>query len=251
MNYNAIEASDLETILTLPEHLRSEQCYNDIQHSMLVILFRHAMKAIRAGNATYTDMLMDNITIYLYIHFLAEEEGMAYSMSKGIYDRDQVSAHTEKHLVFLDHWMQNIYKPHKADESTWTQRYSAIESFYGQVINHIDHDDQSTYGAKKDHADKNHRAESAFVARSNIPLSPLMRGAVETVKHLNPEAARLLNTEQMNALAFEPLGEVNLVDLDEPLIQTGRTSLRDRFYANATRTETAYAAPREALRVAV
>lgn len=234
MNYSTIEASELETILILPEHLRSEQCYNDIQHSMLVILFRHAMKAIRSGNVKYTDLLMDNITIYLYIHFLAEEEGMVYSTAKGIYDRNRVSGHAQKHLAFLDHWMQKIYKPHKDASSTWSERYSLLEDYYARLIEHIDHEDQNTYGAKLEAADKNHRAESAFVARSNIPLSPLMRGAVETVRHLNPEAARLLNAEQMNDLAFEPLGDVTLMDLDEPLNASGRPSLRDRFYASVT-----------------
>lgn len=244
MDYKAIQASNLEAIITLPEELRSEQCYNDIQHSMLVILFRHAMKAIRAGNRVYTDLLMDNITIYLYIHFLAEEEGMVFSMSKGIYDRDVIAAHTGLHITFLDFWMDNIYKPHKTGQMPWSSHYSALDNYYGMLIKHIDDQDQSTYGTKLVHDDKNHRAESAFVARSNIPLSPLMVGAVETVRILNPEAAKLLNTDKLSDMAMRPLPKMNLIELDKPLIQGGRPCLRDRFHARMG--ETSYPAMRKA-----
>lgn len=234
MNHHAIQPCELEAIITLPESLRSEQCYNDIQHSMLVILFRHALKAVRAGNLRYTDMLMDNITIYLYIHFLAEEEGTAFSMSKGIYDRQAVAAHAAKHLRFLDYWTDEIYAPHKSDSLTWTQRYESLEQFYARIIQHIDDDDQNTYGAKLEHDDKNHRSESAFVARSNIPLSPLMAGALETVNILEPRAARLIDVERLAALARAPLADVCLTELDTPLIDSGETSLRDRFYSAKT-----------------
>lgn len=230
MNHHAIQPCDLEAIITLPESLRSEQCYNDIQHSMLVILFRHALKAVRAGNLKYTDMLMDNITIYLYIHFLAEEEGMAFSMNKGIYDRQVVAAHAAKHLRFLDYWTDEIYASHKSGRLTWTQRYEGLETFYARIIQHIDEDDQNTYGVKLNHEDKNHCSESAFVARSNIPLSPLMAGALETVTILEPRAARLIDTERLAHLASAPLADVCLTDLDTPLIGSGGTSLRDRFY---------------------
>jgi len=238
MNYKDIEASQLESIITLPDHLRSEQCYNDIQHSMLVILFRHGMKAVRAGNAAYTDLLMDNITIYLYIHFLAEEEGMVFSMEKGIYDRETVSEHTNTHIKFLDFWMNDIYKPHKSGKSTWSDRYNGLEKFYSLLIKHIDEVDQETYGAKLIHDDKNHRAESAFVARSNIPLSPMMAGAYDTVKQLEPEAARLINTSKLSDLAMKPLPQMNLIELDEPLISTGTPCLRDRFHAKVAYTGT-------------
>lgn len=232
MDYKAIQASELEAIITLPEELRSEQCYNDIQHSMLVILFRHAMKAVRAGNAVYTDLLMDNITIYLYIHFLGEEEGMVFSMDKGIYDRDTVAEHAGTHLKFLDFWMDSIFKPHKAGTLSWSKRYEALDNYYGLLIKHIDEADQATYGAKLIHDEKNHRAESAFVARSNIPLSPLMAGAFETVKHLDVNAARLIDTSKLAALALQPLPQMNLIELDEPLISTGAPCLRDRFHAS-------------------
>lgn len=248
MDYTAIQASELEAIITLPENLRSEQCYNDIQHSMLVILFRHAMKAIRAGNRAYTDLLMDNITIYLYIHFLAEEEGMVFSMDKGIYDRDTVATHATGHLKFLDFWMDKIYKPHKSGEMAWSDHYAELENYYGLIIKHIDEDDQNTYGAKLVHDDKNHRAESAFVARSNIPLSPLMAGAFETLKQLAPDAARLIDTSKLSELALRPLPEMNLIELDEPLIASGAPCLRDRFHARMASQGARHAEP---LRVAI
>ena len=231
MDYTAIQASELEAIVTLPEELRSEQCYNDIQHSMLVILFRHAMKAVRSGNAGYTDLLMDNITIYLYIHFLGEEEGMVFSMDKGVYDRETVAEHAQTHLKFLDYWLESIFKPHKAGTLTWAERYAELDKYYGLLIKHIDEADQATYGAKLIHDDKNHRAESAFVARSNIPLSPLMVGAFDTVKQLDASAARLIDKSKLSNLALQPLPAMNLIELDKPLVEEGTPCLRDRFHA--------------------
>ncbi len=85
----------------LPSDKITEHWYNDLQHVMFVILFRRADRALAEERSAGLAYLMDMTTLYLYVHFLHEEEGMAYSLVHGGHDRERVRRHTSTHLDFL------------------------------------------------------------------------------------------------------------------------------------------------------
>lgn len=139
----SLSVEELVKIKDLPDFLRTNHCYNDLQHAMLVILFRHGLVALGDDNTRYAHQLIDNISLYLYIHFLNEEEGMAFNMTRDLVDRDGLAEHSEMHIDFLDTWNASVLMPYKNGQTTTEQLRQALGEFYNVIINHIDHTDQA------------------------------------------------------------------------------------------------------------
>ena len=132
-----LTTDELLTIQDLPEYLRTDHCYNDLQHAMLVILFRHALTALKNRKTRYADQVLDNATLYLYIHFLNEEEGMVYKSQTGLIDRDNLKEHCEMHVSFLEYWKSQILMPHKSGAADVDKTIEGISKYYNLIINHI------------------------------------------------------------------------------------------------------------------
>lgn len=228
-----LTTDELLKIQVLPEFLRTDHCYNDLQHAMLVILFRHGLTALKDGNIRYANRVLDNASLYLYIHFLNEEEGMAFKMQQGWIARDALSEHSEMHVRFLDFWKNEVLLPHKTGEAAREETAGALARFYNLLIKHIDKTDIAHYGPDAIEVERT-RHEMARIARSNMPMSPFMAGAYETVKILAPDVALALDTKHLNPIAVSAMKSLNLVP-DVGRILNGATgSLRDRF-AQTTR----------------
>lgn len=223
---------DLISIKDLPSFLRTDHCYNDLQHAMLVILFRHALTALRDGNTKYADKLIDNNTLYLYIHFLNEEEGMAYKMTRGQVERDGLEEHSEMHVRFMDFWKKQVLIPYKNHEAGTDQTMTAIAKFYNLLIEHIDTTDKVTYGPEAISEDDT-RTEMARIAATNMPMSPFMTGAYDTVRMLDPEAAALMNAKRLAPMALQPLKSLSLIPNVGRILKGGQGSLRDTFAARS------------------
>lgn len=213
----------------LPSDLRTEHWYNDLQHTMFVILFRHALSSLAAGNRQKSETMIDTITMYLYIHFLDEEEGLAFSLSRGHFDRDFIADHTGKHVRFVDYWRDQVFLPFKSQTIGDTRLYDEVEKYYDLILAHIRDTDQFTYGIHSEHA-AFHRTEISRIATSRLPLSPFMAGAYEVLEILCPEAARLLNKAGIAPLALKPMGKLALADTAGRLLPNGTGSLRDRIF---------------------
>ncbi len=221
----------LEALTALPESLRTDQCYTDLQRRMFVVLFRHCMAAIREGKANLCENCLDLISTFLYIHFTDEEEGLVFSMVRWAdYDRQQLANHMELHLSFLAYWRDSIYGPAKRGELAGQKLYGAVGHYYSLIIKHIDDNDQNTYGLNAgDRCDRNRTAIS-HLARCGLPLSPYMPGAYDLVAYLEPEVAAALGREMLPLKANGSSQRMTLTPC-EPLL--GGRSLRDRAYARA------------------
>lgn len=225
---------ELIEIRDLPDFLRAEHCYNDMQHAMLVILFRHGLKALRQGKLKLANRVIDNISLYLYIHFLNEEEGMAYKASLDLLDRARLAEHSEQHLSFLDHWRDNILLPYKRQDLDTQGTIDELSNFYNLVIKHIDGEDLPTYGADTVTAQQT-RAELARIAQTNMPMSPFMAGAFQTMQVLDKQAADVLDQRLLSPQALRPMASLDLVTGVGRILQGSVGSLRDRFAATAGR----------------
>lgn len=224
----SLSVDELLKIHDLPAFLRADHCYNDMQHAMLVILFRHGLTALRKNDTRYADQLIDSISLYLYIHFLNEEEGMAFNMTRGLISRDGLTEHSEMHINFLDFWKHKVMAPHKSREATTQQTAEALANFYNLLIKHIDATDKSFYGTEVLTVHQV-RTELARVSQTNMPMSPFMAGAYDTVKILAPDVAASLNIERLSPVALRPLGTLNLIQNVGRVLSGGVGSLRDNF----------------------
>lgn len=225
----AIARSDLEAILELPEHLRTGQWYDDLQHCMLVVIFRNVLLALRQGQHRIAEYLLDVATVYLYVHFLCEEEGMTYSTAHGFYESERLFAHYEAHIKFLERWKQTVLFPHKRGEIDEAELYARVAGYYGAIIGHIDESDQGTYGVKSQ-GDKDHLSEIVDIALSRLPLSPFMPGAIDVVRIADREAAEALDVSRFAAPAREALGHLSADELAGRLPAGAPHSLRARIY---------------------
>ncbi|HEY9080396.1 hypothetical protein [Magnetovibrio sp.] len=218
----------LTAIRDLPDFLRTEHCYNDLQHAMLVILFRHGLLALQQGKDKMADRYIDNISLYLYIHFLNEEEGLAYKVTNSLLNRESLQDHSEFHVRFLDHWRDKILIPYKRQDIDMAETIKELSSYYNLLIKHIDAVDIPTYG--QDSIPVEHtRSELARIAQTRMPMSPFMAGAYSAVQAMDPMVAGALNKSQLSPCALKPLETLNLVP-NVGRILTGKTgSLRDRF----------------------
>jgi len=230
MTYSTAE---LTAIQDLPEFLRTEHCYNDMQHAMLVILFRHALTALQRGQDRISANVIDNISLYLYIHFLNEEEGLIYKTTEGLMSRDKLQEHSEQHVNFLDYWRDNVLLPYKNKTVQTEQTIESLSSFYNILIRHIDHEDIPTYGFDNI-AIEHTRAELARIAQANMPMSPFMEGAYAAVHAMDQAVAKSLDKTRLSPRALEPLAALDLVPNVGRVLAGQVGSLRDRF-ATATR----------------
>lgn len=224
----SLSVDELLKIEDLPAFLRAEHCYNDLQHAMLVILFRHGLTALGNNDTRYADQLIDNMSLYLYIHFLNEEEGMAFNMTQDLIARDDLTSHSEMHIDFLDFWKAKVMTPYKTREATTEQTRDALAQFYNLLIKHIDNTDKPAYGAEALTTEQV-RTELARVSQTNMPMSPFMAGAYDTVKILAPDVAASLNTKRLSPIAMRPMGALNLVQNVGRVLSGGHGSLRDTF----------------------
>lgn len=232
----------LEAILHVPEHLRTDHWYNDIQHAMLVILFRHLLKAVREGCQRRSRILTDAATLYLWVHFLDEEEGMAWSVAHGHIEADMVAVHAGQHRRFLDHWRDAVLAPFVGGALSGPAYYDAVAAFYGLVLRHIETTDQPSYGRASAHGPHN-RAEISHVAGTGLPLSPFMAGALQVVRLDDRQVADLLDLSLMGPAARAALGPVAMEPGVIRLRDDGE-GLRDRVMRGLRQ-----AAPREAVQI--
>ena len=223
-----LSVEELLTIQDLPDFLRSEHCYNDLQHAMLVILFRHGLKALKNNKIKLSTRIIDNITLYLYIHFLNEEEGLVFKAKQDFYDRSQLEEHSELHLKFLDFWANEILIPFKDETDHAEDTVEKLSTFYNYIINHISEEDLPAYGADAIEVEMT-RHELGRLSMTNMPMSPFMPGAYDTVKMLEPEVARLMDTSHLTPQAMTPVSNLNLVSGVGPILKGRNGSLRDRF----------------------
>lgn len=216
----------LEEIQQVPEHLRTDHWYNDIQHAMLVILFRHLLRAVREKCPRRSRILTDAATLYLWVHFLDEEEGMAWGVARGLIDADLVADHARQHRRFLDHWRDAVLAPHVAGALTGAAYYEAVAKFYALVLRHIGTTDQPTYGRASDHG-PHHRAQISHVAATGLPLSPFMPGAFQVVRQDDAAVAGCLDLSLMGPQARQSLPAVAMETGVSRLVPDG-SGLRDR-----------------------
>ncbi|HEY9080397.1 hypothetical protein [Magnetovibrio sp.] len=224
---------ELTAIQDLPNFLRTEHCYNDMQHAMLVILFRHGLKALQRGQDGISRNVIDNISLYLYIHFLNEEEGLAYKVTNGLLQREKLQDHSELHIRFLDYWRDKVLMPYKTETVEREQTIEELTKFYNLIIKHIDSEDIPTYGSQSV-AVEHTRAELARIARTNMPMSPFMAGAYSAVQAMDAVVAKTLDKARLSPRALEPLAALDLVPNVGRVLAGQVGSLRDRF-ASATR----------------
>ena len=206
----SLSTDELLQIQNLPDFLRTEHCYNDLQHGMLVILFRHALSALRSNRHKIAGRMIDNISLYLYIHFLNEEEGLAYKLTEGLLERETLQEHSEQHIRFLDFWRDEVLLPYKNKDVQNEQTIEKLSKFYNLIIKHIDDEDIPAYGEEAITVQQT-RAELARLAQTNMPMSPFMAGAFAAVKHLDSAVANALDMKHISPRAMQPMAALDLV----------------------------------------
>jgi hemerythrin len=228
---NTALADSLESIHTLPEGLVTGHWYNDLQHTMLVIMFRRALVACRNDRMRAVDKILDNITLYLHVHFLDEEEGLAYSLARGAHDRDGIERHARMHINFLNHWTEEILEPHAGGEDDRFELREKLAAYYKTIIDHIEETDVHTYGEGTEAA--THRlSEIANIALSEAPLSPWQKGALGIVEIFSPATANLIDRTRLAPSALEALLSPGMTRTVPRLIEDGPLSgLRDKVFA--------------------
>lgn len=218
---------DLERLMSVPPALRTDHWYNDLQHAMLIILFRHLLAAVREGADARVAGLTTLATLYLWVHFADEEEGMCWALARGLVAPDAARAHAAQHRVFLDRWRDRVLAPARSNQVADGTLYAAIADYYDRVLRHIEATDQETYGPATE-AGGQTRSAIAHVAHCGLPLSPFMAGAVQVVEADDPAVAALLDRASIGPLALRPLSGVALQQGIGPLLPDGR-GLRDRL----------------------
>ena len=206
----SLTTEELLTIQDLPDFLRSDHCYNDLQHAMLVILFRHGLKALQRNKIKLSTRIIDNITLYLYIHFLNEEEGLVFKTKQDLMERASLEEHSELHIQYLDFWSDEILMPFKNETDRTEDTVEKLSTFYNYIIQHISEEDLPTYGADAIEVEMT-RHELGRLSMTNMPMSPFMPGAYDTVKMLAPHVADVLDTSHLTPLAMTPVSNLNLV----------------------------------------
>lgn len=196
--------------MRLPAQLRTEHWYNDWQHAVFIITFDHLMKALQRGRSAVAERLIDKLTVYLFVHFLCEEEGMAFSQQQGWLTSDKMRQHQGLHVTFLDYWHDAIQRPFKTGELCDRRLALKIQGFYDKVLAHIDNDDQTTYGLKAGRPSFYGIDEVAHIAASGLPLSPNSPGALAIVAACSGRTAGLLRRATLPIKAIEPLRGLRL-----------------------------------------
>ncbi len=229
----------LEGVRELPDELRTGHWFNDLQHGMFVVLFRNILTALREGRPGMADKVMDVTTVYLHTHFLVEEEGLAFTLSRGGAETEDVTEHQRIHLKVLAGWKRDVMMPARAGTLTGLALRDAVAHYYDAVIKHIRHSDQPAYGHAKERDDLN-RSEICHLSHSGLPLSPFMPGSVPLVRQLDREAVLLLRPGSLPAAAYGPGKSLQLLDGSGLCLEPG--SLRSKVAATGTIQSIALAA---------
>ncbi len=228
--------------LRLPPNLRTQHWYNDWQHAVFIITFEHLMRALRNGNAAVAERLVDKLTVYLFVHFLCEEEGMSWAVANNALRPEALRAHQAAHIRELDIWHETVQAPFKASARRDPRLISRIQDFYERILSHIDDVDQQCYGNKTVRDDAVQLDEVAHVARCGLPLSPNMAGAVAIVGACDGQVHSLLKRDGLPLRSTAPLKPLSLISLHGDM---ENDTLRARFL-RATRAGTAVSERRAA-----
>lgn len=223
-------ADQLEAIHSLPMNLITGHWYNDLQHTMLVIMFRRALSACREDKMRAVTKILDNITLYLYVHFLDEEEGLAHSLAKGLHAKDGIEAHCRMHITFLNHWTDDILEPSKNGELDRFTLREKLATYYKTIIDHIEETDVHTYGDGTEAA-TNRLSEIADIALSEAPLSPWQKGALSIVSIFSPKTAGLIDRKLLAPEAIEEMSAAHMTQAISRLIEKDGSGLRDQVFA--------------------
>lgn len=196
----------------LPAGLRTEHWYNDWQHAVFVILFDNLMRTAREdAGCVMCERLLDKLTVYLFVHFVCEEEGMTWAADQGVFDVEALRRHQQVHVSVLEHWHRGIQQPFKAGELSGRELTERVEDFFQAILRHIEMFDQISYGTRSDRSADAIRTEIAHLARSGLPLSPNMQGAVAVVNLCNPAVFSLLEPDGLPPASRDPLPGLRLV----------------------------------------
>ena len=212
----------------LPPGLRTEHFMNDIHHSMFLILFVNMFEAIRLNQMKVVENYIDNITLYLYIHFLSEEEGMAHSIVHHGHDPEWIAHHTGIHVKFVQFWNDTIFTPFKDGAISNDDLHSRVYGFCEKVIHHIETVDLKTYGPEARHVDTNIN-EAAQISISALPLSPFQPGAMRVIEILGPQVVTRLSPRSICPAAHEPMPQLTLTVPPNGLLKG--TAFHDIFVA--------------------
>lgn len=210
----------------LPQALRTEHWYNDWQHAVFIVTFEHVARALRNGNAGVAERLVDKLTVYLFVHFLCEEEGMSWAVARQALRPEALQAHQRAHLEALAAWRRNVQEPFKAGTLRGEPLMRRIQGFYERILAHIDEMDQGCYGAGAGRDEALRLEEVAHLARSGLPLSPNMAGAAAVVAACDGRVHALLNRAGLPVQSTAPLRPLSLVGLAGDM---ENDSLRARF----------------------
>lgn len=188
----------------LPAHLRTDHWYCDLHHSMLVIMFKRLIPALRSGNKQQSTYFVDTMTMYWLLHCLMEEEGFAHAVARGRVDQAVVDAHATAHLKLMESWRDHVFLPFKQGGADAEILARAADGYYKAVMHHIETHDQKTYGTESGHDMRSRCEEIAHIAGAGLPLTPFMDGALDTTKRLMPKMAIALAPRNHKSAAKPP-----------------------------------------------
>ncbi len=188
----------------LPAHLRTDHWYCDLHHSMLVIMFKRLIPALRGGNRQQSTYFVDTMTMYWLLHCLMEEEGFAHAVARGRVDQALIDAHAGAHLKLMLSWRDDVFLPFKEGNTDRETLAVAADGYYKAVVHHIETFDQQTYGTESGHDAGSRREEIAHIAQAGLPLTPFMDGAMDTTRRLMPQMAVALAPRPSKGAATPP-----------------------------------------------
>lgn len=211
----AIHSSHCATTISrvLPGHLRTGQWYNDLHHTMFLILFSELDEALIHNRSKLVEYLMDTVSIYWLIHCLAEEEGMTFGIQQGYSDAEALSRHQRAHKGLTRLWRESVFQPFKEGSGSTSELRAGVQRVYDTVLRHIADVDMASYGdaAGKDQRDT--LAEIAHLAETGLPLSPYMSGCYEVARHLDKDLCSWISPNSLAAQAGQPAGLVRLCNV--------------------------------------
>ncbi|OFX11195.1 MAG: hypothetical protein A2516_09495 [Alphaproteobacteria bacterium RIFOXYD12_FULL_60_8] len=209
--------------------MRTEHFFNDIHHQTFLILFVSLLDAVRKESAVVVENCIDNITVYLFIHFLDEEEGMTYARSKGWVLPDALAEHAAVHINLVQWWNTHVFFPFKKGELTCESVFDLCRDYCMRIIDHIGAYDLKTYGPTVRDTDGS-LGENAHISLSRLPLSPYMPGALQIVTMLAPDVVAEINPQSIAPAARLRLPALRLCAANQPVLPDGRGSYRDILY---------------------
>jgi len=211
----------------LPVELRSDHWFNDLHHTMLLILFSDLKRSVARGRSGQQEYYVDTITVYWVIHCLMEEEGFSHALLNGVVTRELIAEHAKAHKELLLWWSDNVVTPFKAGALLGASLSAASEQFLQHVLAHIKAMDMTTYGEDSQRAQSQIISEVAHIAKTGLPLSPYMQGAVSLIRSLLPNVAASLSPASLTPRSMEPVGSLRLSRYRNALCNEARSGFRD------------------------